>query len=134
MLPSFFLWKVAFILILSPSKNGRAALMNHPLFPQIITCFSLLSQNEQLTCLSHELLSPFRKTNKNKRIQNKTFVFLCFYWFCSVFLDGESNHYSLSIINYQLSIINQCLRSCNLKSLQTAIIRRTTVENVVTTT
>ena len=36
------------------------------------------------------LLSPFKKTNKNKRKQNKTFVFTCFYWFCPVFSDGES--------------------------------------------
>ena len=45
--------------------------------------------------VNNKLLSPFRKTNKNKRKQSKTFsvyfiVFICFNWFYSVFLDGES--------------------------------------------
>ena len=75
---------------------------------------------------NNELLSPFRKTNKNQRKQRKTFllmifipifreitscfrhfekpiktkenkgkhfVFICFYWFCLVFLDGESKYF-----------------------------------------
>ena len=45
--------------------------------------------------VNNKLLSPFRKTNKNKRKQSKTFSvyfigFICFNWFYSVFLDGES--------------------------------------------
>jgi len=40
--------------------------------------------------VNNKLLSPFRKTNKNKRKQSKTFsvyfiVFICFNWFYSVF-------------------------------------------------
>ena len=49
--------------------------------------------HERNGSFSHKLLSPFRKTNKNKRTQNKTFVFICFYWFSPVFLEGESKFF-----------------------------------------
>ncbi len=40
-------------------------------------------------CCFRHLEKPI-KTKENKR---KHFVFICFYWFCSVFLEGESKFF-----------------------------------------
>ena len=42
----------------------------------------------EICCFRH-LEKPI-KTKENKI---KPFVFICFYWFCSVFLDGESKYF-----------------------------------------
>ena len=55
-----------------------------------------------MSCLRH-LEKPIKtKENKIKHFLLFLFVFICFYWFCSVFLEGDSN---LQVVNNEVNKI-----------------------------
>jgi hypothetical protein len=60
-----------------------------------------------MSCLRH-LEKPI-KTKENMR---KHFVFICFYWFCPVFLEGDSK-LIMKLINHRLEAF---LFECRLPS------------------
>jgi hypothetical protein len=76
-----------------PSRLTREKENSHQLGFATSKAHKRETQGKHFDLVFREITSCFRhleKPIKTKENKIKPFVFICFYWFCSVFLDGES--------------------------------------------